>query len=227
MGHGRTKSFAVRMGILLSGVLLALTVSPQGMAMSRTHSIHPLAQEAPGCDAKDPVGLLLPPSAIPGLKYGGRPYGSGGGPISIFGAGSSPESRSVAAVAENLYRPGVPVSELDGEGQFEVSHPHTIVKFDEGITGFANSAAEAMFFNEEQGVPELNFSSIPTPNIVTTDGFPNGAGGVILSYTIQFGDTVLGMEFTGGQSLSWPDVAGPVRAAIHVLEARCPGGEIG
>lgn len=202
---------------------------------------------ATACSASSPVSLLLPTSSLPpGLTLTGM-YAGGGQSISPLGmpeAGVTPQS-SAAMVLEHAANTSLPSTALDGSDPYLAANPTTITAFNEGITGFTDSAAEPHFFNMSQNggvTPDVmvnsqaqpadtstmeNVGSFPTPNVVTVTSAPTAADqAALVQITVESGSTVIGLSFSGGVDLSLSAVSSFAQAALNTIETSCHGLDI-
>jgi hypothetical protein len=241
--YGFALCVCILVGVLVGTGLHSTTTSKPGTASTTTlagtqrPSGNPYPSDA--CDVADPVGLLLSLGNIPGMKAVGPPSAFGGESLDLHGGGPS----SAAVIEEDWMRMGVPTSQLDSQGPYLKAHPHSIVTFDEAISGFTDTSAEAIFYNEasptenqevnvngetltlNQNV-EQNISSLPRPNVVVTTNLPGTDVGTRVLITVKFGNTILGMSFFGGTDLTWSDVVVHAHTALRIITSHCKNGEI-
>jgi len=199
------------------------------------------------CGSSHPTALLLPARDLPGTRLSPGPaYASGGSalnPFAIVTAGSGGPT-SAAVIAEQLLSVRAPRSAVQNADPYNRAHPDSITTYSEGITGFTDAGAEALFYgrglpSEEppesvvhgRPIPEevsssINSPAFPTPNEVTGYALPTTDTPGVVMVTIESGATVIGFTFEGGAALSLRTVEPIVTTAMGVIAAACHGTDI-
>jgi hypothetical protein len=203
------------------------------------------------CASTNPISLLLPTSAIPGMAYQAPAFAGGGQPIFPM-AQAAPGSSltevqsysSAGVIYEDAYNTQVPSAAIESNDSFNEDDPTTVTSFSEAITGFTNLAAETAFFNfgESTGVPPQivvngspenenlstvnNVSMFPSPNLVTTTSLPGTDAMSTIEVGLKSGNTVIGMTFMGGDELNVESISGYVQQAIAAITSVCPSMDI-
>lgn len=205
------------------------------------------------CSSADPASLLIPVSTLPGMALETPIIAFGGQPLNTLGVSSQQSEsdpaatsalKSVAVISEHFANTGAPASALQSEDPFNLSNPEAITSVDETLTGFSSSEAQGSFYSEAaapQIVPQAtvngvlteenvssvsDVSSLPSPNEVVTISLQDTDVPAQIEITMEFGSTVLGLNFYGGSSLTLASVLGYAQSAVSFLDAGCPGGDI-
>lgn len=210
----------------------------------------PDAYPSAACESSNPTSLLIPVADLSGMSLGLPAYAGGSGslnPMAVIPATGSPEAAAssyAARIAEHMFDTNAPSSAIESADPFNAEDPHAVTSFDEEITGFTNATAEAAFWSEGTPQPPYpvnvvngkqttdvvtttsNVASLPTPNVVSTFGLPSSNVPTTINIGVQFGSTVVGMTFEGGDQLSLSDVLATVDTALNTLASGCPGSDI-
>ena len=204
---------------------------------------------ASSCDSKHPTALLLPTGGLPHMVLSPGPAtASGGSPIDLGTGIVTPNSRrgpsSDAVIWEQFLNVSAPRSAIQNADPYNVAHPRAVTIFDEALTGFDSTSAEATLYR--RGLPspfppdgELNGHSVPEdvvsstniralllPSEEVTYWLPSSDTPSNVMVSLRSGGTIIAFNFEGGSDLSLRDVLPIVNAALNRISSMCGGTDI-
>jgi len=235
---------AVVMASVASGVMIGAshtrpTPAPSAFAGHR--------YPAGACGSANPTALLIPPSELSHMVFApspGRPIATGGQQIFLLRNPLTRPTRrseesSAALISEQMFNQTAPTAAIQNASSFNVSHPYSVVVFNEAVTGFTDRQAESDFMgfagpsiirSEAQLRGRLvyvvehskhNDPRFASPNWTNVQSLPGSNTPSTVSVAIQYGATVVAFSFEGGVALSIDRVRPIVNSALERIERAC------